>query len=155
MCFGHELYQIAVAELIFAQQGEMIRVTVHGTFFLEAGARCHINFAADDRFNARSLRSLKKLYCTVQYTVIGDCHSGLPLRLDRRDQIFDTAGAVQQGILGMNMKMHKRLHKRHLLFARYRQKWLCYNRFAATAGNSVIVEIAASQAVTVPNPYAA
>ena len=88
----------------------MIGLAVKRRILVEAGAGGNIDFAADDRMDARSLSRLPEQHSAVEHAVIGDRNGGLPELLDALHKLLDAAGAVEQRIFCMHMQMHKRLH---------------------------------------------
>ena len=83
-------------------------VIVNAVLLIAHVARRDIDLAADNRLYARSLAGMVEIDSTVHYAVIGDRDSVLPQLLYTLRQLFDAAGAVEQGILAMHMKMNER-----------------------------------------------
>ena len=105
---GDEVAEVAVACLILAQEDQVRIVIVNAVLLIAHVARRDIDLAADDRLYARGLAGTVEIDSTVHYAVIGDRDGVLPQLLYTLRQLFDAAGAVEQGILAMHMKMNER-----------------------------------------------
>ena len=105
---GDEIAEVAVARLILAQEDQVRIVVVNAVLLIAHVARRDIDLAADDRLYARGLAGTVEIDSTVHYAVIGDRDGVLPQLLYTLRQLFDAAGAVEQGILAMHMKMNER-----------------------------------------------
>ena len=69
-----------------------------------------VELAAQDRLDALGLRRLKKMHRAVDVAVVGDGHGFLADAVDVRHQLFHIAGAIQQRVVGVQMKMGKFSH---------------------------------------------
>ena len=74
---------------------------------VEAGARGHVDLAAEDRTDARVKRRLVKVDDAVHGAVIRDGERIHAQLFCPGYDLFDLAGAVQQGILCVNVQMCK------------------------------------------------
>ncbi len=66
-----------------------------------------IQFAADDRLDAGLLAFQVEFSRAEHIAVVGDRHRRHILSLGLLDQIIEADGTVQQGILGVKMKVDK------------------------------------------------
>ena len=103
---GHQLDQVFVAGFILAQQHQMVRA-VDPVHLVEPGAGSHIDLAADDRLNACLFGCLVKIHTAIHCAMIGNGNGGLPQLLHPVENFIDPAGAVQQAVFGMDMKVCK------------------------------------------------
>ena len=99
--------EIPVAHLIFAQQNQMIGPVVDLVDSVKPGPGGHVDLAANDGLDARSLGRPVKVHRPVHHPVVGDRHGGLPQFLGPGHQALNPAGTVQQAVFRMNMKMDK------------------------------------------------
>ena len=72
--------------------------------------RTDVELAAQDRLDALCLGRIKKMHGAVDVAVIGDGHGLLSDAVDVGDQLFDVAGAIQQRVVGVQMKVGKFSH---------------------------------------------
>ncbi|MPM55657.1 hypothetical protein SDC9_102454 [bioreactor metagenome] len=85
----------------------MIIARIDPVHLVKAGARRHINFATDDRFDARFFCRTVKLHRTVHHAVVSHRHRGLPQLFQPVKQPVDAAGTIQQAVFGMQMQVGK------------------------------------------------
>ena len=104
---GYQIAEIFIARLVFAQQHQMLCLVVHAVDTVGHGAGCHIDLAADDGLNARRLGSAVEVDNAIHDAVVRNCHGGLSQLGSTLDQLPDTAGAVEQAVFRMHMKMYK------------------------------------------------
>ena len=71
----------------------------------------YVDLAANDRLDSGSLARLIEINDSVHYSVVCDGHCILSQFFDPLDQLTDTAGAIQQGVF----RMHVKVCKGHLL----------------------------------------
>ena len=104
-----ELDEIFVTHLIFGEQQEMvIHITASaGRFLFPAVARRHIDFAADDWLDAFIAGGLIEINRTVEHSVVGKRERGELQIMGLLHQPVQTAGAIQQRILRMQMEVDK------------------------------------------------
>ena len=78
-----------------------------------AAARSHVGFTADDGFDAELDRGLIKFDGAEQVAMIGHAERRHFIFRCFLDQLFDTAGAVEETVLGMDVKVDKIRMIRH------------------------------------------
>src|SRR5688572_25615105 len=78
-----------------------------GGLLLKSAAGRNINFATDDRFDSFLPGGFEKIDGTIQHTVIGDRQRGETQIASLVHQPIEAAGAVEQRILGVQMKMNE------------------------------------------------
>ena len=106
---GGQPDEVLVAGLILGQQAEMminIPAAAAG-FLLQPAARGDINLAADDGFDALFPRRLVEINHPVHGAVVGDGEGGKFQFMGLVHQPVQPAGAIEQGILGVQMEMNK------------------------------------------------
>ena len=103
---GSELHQIAVASLVLAENHQVVR-TVGVLSLVKAVGRRHVNFAADDGFQAALHGRFVKLHRAKQVSVVGDGHRGLFQLRGAVHQPRHLTGAVEQTVIRMKMKVNK------------------------------------------------
>ena len=60
-----------------------------------------LEFAADDGLDSLFVRSVDEMHSAKDVAVVGHCHGGHAELFYTPDQLFDIAGAVQHGVIGM------------------------------------------------------
>ena len=106
---GVEFDQVSVAGLVLGQQDQVVVniLAAARRLLVQAACRRHIDLAADDRFDALIARGLIKIDRAVEHTMVGDRQGG-KLQVARLvHQRVETAGAIEQRILGVQMEMDK------------------------------------------------
>ena len=103
---GDHLDKVFIAHLVFAQQDQVV-VAVDAVDLIKAGTGGYIDLTADDRLDACGLGCIKKRHTAVHNAVIGDGAGRLPHGFEVVKQAVNTAGAVQQTVLGMHMQVGK------------------------------------------------
>ena len=83
---------------------------VHPVDFIQTGTGRHIHLAAQNRLDPRLFRRFVKLHGAVHHPVVGDRHRRLPHVLYPFYQLLHAAGAVQQAVFAVYMKMNKTGH---------------------------------------------
>ena len=104
---GHKITQVLIALLVSAQKDEVGVFRVDAVLLAEALTRRDIDLAADNGLYPLGAAGLVKRDGAVHNAVVGYRDGALPQLLYALYQPLDAAGAVEQRILGMNMKMHK------------------------------------------------
>ncbi len=104
---GGQFTEVAVTFLIFGQQDQVRKIPVVYRCFVESGSGGHINFDADNGFDAGLGRFFIKLDRAEHGAVIGDGHRmhaelGGPLQ-----KVVDANGPIQQAVLGVDMEVNK------------------------------------------------
>ena len=105
----YQFDQVAVSDLVFAKQNQMIRVRIPPVF-LKAGAGRHIHFATDDRANALLPTGVVKGDRTVHHAVVGQRYGAVPAFLCPLRDLPDAARPVQQAVFAVQMQMNKLCH---------------------------------------------
>ena len=105
--FRHHVAQIFIALPVFAEQNKVVAFLIQAVHLVRHPPGGHIDLAADDGLDPRCLGSFIEINAAVHDTVIGQGHGGLPQLLYPVHKAVDAAGAVQQAILAMDMKMYK------------------------------------------------
>ncbi len=109
-----QLDEIAVALLVLAEQDQV--VIAIGVRFDRVALLGDVDLAADDRMNVLLLGLVVELHCAEQVAVIGHGDGRHLLLGDDVHELADFAGAVEQRVVGMAMKMnewsirHRRSH---------------------------------------------
>jgi hypothetical protein len=80
-----------------------------------------IKLAAQNRLNSPLLRRLKKMNRAVDIAVVGNRNRLLPNLGNMVDQPLNVAGAVQKGVIRMQMKMSEFGHCAALILERHQQ----------------------------------
>ena len=106
----HQLYEIFIALVVFAQQYKVIICRLPPCRAAFHIALCHINLAADYGLYTLSLTFLIKINNTVHNAVVGQGHSALSEVFNRANKLSYTAGAVKKAVFAMQMKMNKFSH---------------------------------------------
>ena len=102
---GHQIAQIPVSHVVFAQQYQVGIGAVDAVVLVEAGAGGHIDLAADDGADALGGAGAVKGHRAVHDAVVRHRQGGLSQLFGPLCQILDAAGAVQQGVFRMHMQM--------------------------------------------------
>ena len=102
---AHQLDQVLIALLRFAQKNQMAVVARGAGLVLHV--RAHIHLAADHRMNAAPERLLIKVHHAVHHAVVGDGARVHAQRLHAVKQVADAVRAVQQTVFGVHVKMCK------------------------------------------------
>jgi len=106
---GGQLDQVPIAGFIPGQQHEvMIHIApAGGGLLLEPASRRHINLAANDGFEAVLPGLLIEVYGAIQHAMVGD-RQRRKLQVARLlHQPIQPAGAIEQGILGVQVQVDK------------------------------------------------
>ena len=104
---AHHIGQVAVTRFILAQQYQMSGFGVILVYLVKSGTGRHIDLTADDRVDPLCLAGPVKVNSAVHHTMVGNGAGGLAHLFDAPGQVTDAAGAVQQAILRMDVKMHE------------------------------------------------
>ena len=106
-----ELDEVFVAGLVLCEQSEMMINVAPAAgaagFLFQPAARCDINFTADDGLDALFARGLVKINRAVKHAVVGDGQRGKFQFVRLFHQFVQTACAIEQGILGVQVQMNK------------------------------------------------
>ena len=101
--------QVPVALLVFRQHQQVV-VLVVGRIGAMILRLAHVEFAAQNRLDAFSLRRLKEVHRSINIPVVRHGHGLLPQRRHAVHKLINVARAVEQGILSMQMQMGKFRH---------------------------------------------
>ena len=109
MRLGGELDEIFVAGRVLGEQAEvMINIASPAAGFLfQPAAGRDIHFAADDGLDALFTGRLVKINRAIEHAVVGDGQRGKFQFMGLFHQPVQTAGAIEQRILGVQMEMNK------------------------------------------------
>ena len=102
---AHEATEIVVTLLVAAEEDEVGIVSVQRLLLLVQGAGCHIDFAADNRLDTGRFTGFVESHRAVHDTVVRHREGRHAQLLCAQSDPVDTAGAVEQGVFGMNMEM--------------------------------------------------
>ena len=106
-----QLYQIFIARVVFGKQNQMKIFCAVSLFAVEERAGRDVNFTADNRLNAASLRRLVKINHAVHCAVIR-YREGIHAEIFRGvEQVVNPRRAVKQAVFGVNMQMNKIAHE--------------------------------------------
>ncbi len=122
----HQADEVAIAFRVLREEDQVLEVGVELAFLLEAAARSDVDFAPDDRLDARLLAGLVEGDDAVEHAVIGEGQPGEPVLRRPLRQILDPAGAIEQAVLGVHVQVGKRLtvaRLRHRVSWRNRPSW--------------------------------
>ena len=115
MCRRGQLDQVFVARLVAREQAKMV-IKVPGAasgFFLQPRAGSNVDLTADDWFDAFIERRPVKVDDPVHGAVIGDRERGKFQFMRLLHQLVQTAGTIEQRILGVQMEVDKISVRRH------------------------------------------
>ena len=106
-----EVRQVAVPLGRLREKREVVVVPLaverpHG-FAVEARARRDVGLDAEDRLHARLERRRLELVRAEHVPVVGDGDGVHPEVLHLMDQVLDAVGAVQEGVLGVQVEMNE------------------------------------------------
>ena len=106
---GDHVGEVSVSLLVLTQQHQMAALGVKLMELIEPGTALggHIDLAADDGLDSLRLTGPVKVDNAVHNAVVGDGAGGLAHGLDNFGQIPDTARAVKEAVLRMDMQMDK------------------------------------------------
>ena len=109
--FRGDLDQVAIAFLVFGQHQQVVVGVAFGR-----RARCVVVFladvklAADDRLDAGLVRRIHEMHRAEDVAVVGHGHGGHAQLLHPLDKLLDVAGAVEQGVVGMEVQVDELGH---------------------------------------------
>ena len=69
-----------------------------------------VEFAAQDGFDAFGFGGFEEMHGSVDVAVVGDGYGFLPDFVDVGYEFFDVAGAVEEGVVGVQMQVGKFSH---------------------------------------------
>ena len=101
-----ELDEVLIALLVFAQEHQ-VRVFAGDLGLVKAAALGDVDLAPDDRVDARLLAGLVEVDHAVHHAVVRDRQGLHAQLLGALHQRPDAAGAVQQGVFGVQMQVRK------------------------------------------------
>ena len=105
-----DLYQIAIALFIFGEHEQVvIRVALGGGAVIILFA--NIEFAADDRLHARMFGRIHEMDCAKNVAVVSHGHGRHTQLLYALAKFLDITGAIEQGVVGMQMQVNELGHE--------------------------------------------
>ena len=103
----HQLDEIVIALLRLREQNEVVGGIARTASTREPAARRHVDLAADDRLDSTLPRRIVECDRREHVAVLGDCHRR-HLKANRLiEHLIDSACAVEQRELGMQMQVNK------------------------------------------------
>ena len=111
--FRGDLDQVAVALFVFGQHQQVIVSVALGRRALDVVVVffADVEFAADDRLHAVLVGGVDKMHRAEDVAVIGHGDGGHAQFLDALAQLFYVTGAVEQGIVGVEMQVDELRHE--------------------------------------------
>ena len=104
---GHQIAEVPVAGLVFAEQHQMPGLVVDAVLPVLHAPGGHIDLAADDGLDPGRLGGLVEGDGPVHDPVVRDGHRLLAQLLEALHQPFDAAGAVQQAVFTVYVQMNE------------------------------------------------
>ncbi len=104
-----DLDQIAVAFFVFGEHQQMVVGVAFGRRAMVVFL-ADIEFAADDRLHARMLGCVDKMDCAKNIAMVGHGHGGHAQLLHALAKLFDITGAVQQGVVRVQVQVDELGH---------------------------------------------
>ena len=101
---GYHFDQVFIPGFIFAEQDQVV-VAVNAVDLIKAGAGGNIHLTANDRLDARGFGCIIKGNAAVHNAVVGNGNGGLAQLFDMVKQAVNTAGAIQQAVLSMQVQV--------------------------------------------------
>ena len=101
-----EFHQVGVPGPVHGQ-GDQVEVVAGGAVVAEHAVLGHVELAADDGFDPGLLRLFVEFERAVHGAVVGDGHRRHVEFLGALDEVTDADGAVEHGILGVDVQMDK------------------------------------------------
>ena len=101
---GYHFDQVFIPGFIFAEQDQVV-VAVNAVDLIKAGAGGNIHLTANDRLDACGFGCIIKGNTAVHNTVVGNGNGGLAQLFDIVKQAVNTAGAIQQAVLSMQVQV--------------------------------------------------
>ena len=86
----------------------VILILFRGSAMILLGA--NVKLASQDGLDALSGCGFKKMHRAVNVAVVGNGHGFLSYAVDVRHQFFDIAGAIKEGIVGVQMQVGELSH---------------------------------------------
>ncbi len=108
---GHEPHQVVVAFVVPGQQHEVVvRIPLRLVPPLQAGFPGYVRLAPDKGAHLLLLAFLVEIHSPAHHAVVGHGHGPGLLGRGRGHQIHDAAGAVENAVLRVDVKMDKGSH---------------------------------------------
>ena len=104
---GNHVGQVPVASFVLAQQHQVSIFAVQLPHLVRPVPRGNVDLTANDGVDVLGHTGFIEIHTAVHNPMIGDGHRRLSQFLDPLHQVLDAAGAIQQGILRMQMQMYK------------------------------------------------
>ena len=100
---GYQLHQVLIASLVFRQEDQVVELVPGFQAFVQVGPGGDVHFTADDGLDPGFPAFLVELDDSVHDPVVRNGQSRHPQFLGILDQFRDTAGPIQEAVLGMGM----------------------------------------------------
>ena len=153
--FGDDLDQVLVTGLIFGEQNQMIsRIARTAGLFVEARTGGDIGLATDDRFQALFVGRLVKFDRAIHAAMVGDRDRRHVAGVRLIHHIRNTASAVEQAVLGVQMKMDKlgMFHGLVTATLRARRSYRKRRKIKATSNKNETIQISTCRRCGFPTP---
>ena len=121
---GHQVAEVAVADVVFAQEDQMTVLRIDPVLLLETGPGSHIYLAADDGPDSLRQTGTVKGHRAVHDAVVRHRQGGLAQLFGPLRQILDPTGAVQQGVFRMHMEVYEAHPMSPLYSSSFFSRWL-------------------------------
>ena len=116
-----DLHQIAVAFVVFRQYQQVVVGIALGrravVVFL-----ANVKLATDDRLNVKFVRGVDEMHRAKNISVVGHGNRGHAQLFHALAKLFDIAGAIKQGVVGMQVQVDELGHGLSLVL-----RWLHSN----------------------------
>ena len=103
---ANQLHLVAIAFQILGEQGLVVGLFI-GLIAIVAALGGYVDLAAYDRVDASLFAKAIEVDCAVQVAVVGDGQAGHPQFGGPGHELLKSAEAVEQAVLGMNMKVRE------------------------------------------------
>ena len=120
--FRRDLGKVAVAFFVFRQHQQMIVGVAFGgcAFDVVIVLLADVKLAADDRLDSCRFGRIHKVHRAENVAMIGHGHGGHAQFFHALDKLFHVAGAIQHGVIGMEVQVNELGHGRSVLILRCR-----------------------------------
>ena len=117
--FRCDLYEIAIALFVLRQHEQMVVGIAFRRSALDVVIvfLADVKFAADDGLDVILVRRVYEVHSAEDIPVVGHGHGGHAKFFNALTKFFDVAGAVQQGIIGMEVQVDELGHRSQSHFA--------------------------------------
>ena len=110
--FRRDPGQVAVAFLVFGQDQKMVIGIAVGrsAFDVVVVLLADVKLAADDRLHSGLVRGIHEMDCAEDVAVVGHGDRGHAQLFHALDKLFHVAGAVEHGVVGMEVQVNELGH---------------------------------------------